>query len=369
MKSKFFPALATLVGTTMGAGFLGLPYIVAKSGFLIGLIYMVFVFAFILLVKLYLGEIDLRTKGNFQLTGYAKKYLGKTGKAIMFFSMIFGIFSALIAYLIAEGTSISFIIFRNFNYAFLFSIAFWFLMTIMTYIGLKALKKYEKIGVVLILALVALIFLFFIGRVNIENLTYSGKEIFAPFGVVVFSFLAFSAMPEVGRILSGQEKLTKKVVLIGMSIPLIVYLIFTFVVVGVYGKNVNEIATLSLGRFFSILGVLTMFTAFFTQTIVIRDMFRFDYGLGRFKGWLLACFLPLILFLLISIFKLATFIQILSIAGIVSGGLTGILILLMNIKAKKLGNRKPEYSIKINWFIILALSLIFIAAVIAEFVL
>jgi amino acid permease len=367
MKSKFFPALAVLVGTTIGAGFLGIPYVVAKSGVFPGFAYLVFIFLFILLVKLYLGEVSLRTNGNHQLTGYASRYLGRWGKRLMFVAMILGVYSALLAYLIGEGKSISYIIFGNFNYAFLFSLTFWFVMLFLTYIGLKALKKYEKIGMILVLSIVFLILFFFFKGIKLENLNYISKEhLFMPFGVIVFSFLAFSAMPEVERILSGQEKYLKKVVLLGMSIPFFVYLIFMLVVVGNFGVGVQEIATLSLGRFFSVLGVLTMFTAFFTLSLAIRDMFRFDFKLGRFKGWLLCSLIPLALFLLVSFFKLASFIDILSFGGIVSGGMTGILILLMNLKAKKTGNRKPEYSVKINKFIIFLLSLIFFAAVILE---
>ncbi|MCX6748865.1 MAG: hypothetical protein NT076_04640, partial [Candidatus Pacearchaeota archaeon] len=71
-------------------------------------------------------------------------------------------------------------------------------------------------------------------------------------------------------------------------------------------------------------------------------------------------------FILFYFFRVASFTQILSIGGVVSGGLAGILILLMNKKAKILGTRKPEYSIKISWFVVLILSLIFVLAVVAE---
>ncbi len=370
MKNKFFPALAVLVGTTIGAGFLGIPYVISKSGFIPGVILLVFVAALILLVKLYLGEIDLRTKETCQLTGYAKRYLGKKGKILMFLAMVLGIYSALTAYLLAEGKSLSLLVFGNFNYSFLLSIVFWIALCFLTYIGLKALKKYEKIGMFIILALMLLILVFFTGKIDANNLSYVNKgNLFLPFGVILFSFLAFSAMPEVGRILSKQEYLTKKVVFLGVLIPLVVYLLFSLVVVGVFGLQVNEIATLSLGRFFSLLGILTMFTAYFTLSLAIRDMFRFDFGFGRFKGWLLASLVPLALFFIISKLNLVGFIDILSFGGIVSGGLTGILVLLMNRKAKLLGNRKPEYSIKINWLIIAIISLIFIVAVVAEFLL
>ena len=152
----------------------------------------------------------------------------------------------------------------------------------------------------------------------------------------------------------------------GILLAFFIYLAFTFVVVGVFGNGVQEIATLSLGRFFALLGVMTMFTAYFALSIAIRDMFRFDFKLGRFKGWLLSSLVPLILFLVVYFFKVASFVQILSIAGIVSGGLTGISVLLMNLRAKKLGNRKPEYTVGINWLVIIVLSALFIAAVVLE---
>lgn len=370
MKSKFLAALAVLVGTGIGAGFLGIPYVVSKSGFLPGLAFLIFVAAFILFIKLYLGEVILRTRGNHQLTGYAEKYLGKAGKWLMFFAMIFGIYAALTAYLIGEGKTLSYIFTGTYNFEFLFSIIFFFIMAGLTFIGLKALKKYEKIAMFFIFGFVLLIFVFFISKVNISNLNYVNPEYsFLPFGVILFSFLAFSAMPEVERILIGQEKMMKRVILLGVSIPLIIYLIFTFVVVGCFGQGVQEIATLSLGRFFSLLGVLTMFTAFFTLTLAIRDMFRFDFNLGRIRGWLLAILIPLAIFLLIYFFKWSSFIQLLSLGGVVSGGLTGILILLMNKKAEKEGDRRPEYALGINWFIIFLLSLIFIIAVVLEFIL
>mgnify|MGYP001611066255 FL=1 len=67
---------------------------------------------------------------------------------------------------------------------------------------------------------------------------------------------------------------------------------------------------------------------------------------------------------LIFKFNLASFTQILGISGVVSGGLTGILILLMNKNAKNLGNREPEYKIGINWLIIFLLALLFILGVV-----
>lgn len=368
MKSKFLPALAVLVGTAVGAGFLGIPYVISRAGFLPGLGWLVFVTFFMLLTKLYMGEISLRTRGSHQLTGYCERYLGKIGKAVMFFAMIFGIYAALIAYLIAEGKSFSYMFFGHESFSLYFSLGFWLVLTFLSHIGLRALKRYEKIAMFLVFGLIALIFIIFSGGIRAENLSYINPEnIFMPFGVILFSFLAFTAIPEVKRIIFGQEKLMKKVIFWGVMIPFALYLMFTIVVVGNFGLETQDIATLSLGRVFSILAILTMFTAYFSLTICIRDMFRFDYQLGRFSGWILASFVPLFLFLGFYFFKLASFISLLSIAGVVAAGLDGILILLMARKAKSLGDRTPEYSIPVNWLVIALLSAIFVLAVIAEF--
>ena len=38
MEKKFFTAVATLVGATIGAGVLGIPFVVAKAGMAVGLL-------------------------------------------------------------------------------------------------------------------------------------------------------------------------------------------------------------------------------------------------------------------------------------------------------------------------------------------
>ena len=123
--SKTFPAITTLIGTMIGAGILAIPYAVSKSGFFIGLITMFIVALLMILVYLYLGEISLRTKEFHQITGLAGKYLGKKGKYWMFAATVFGIYAALLAYLIAEGQSLSFLFFSNTNYSLQLGIAFW----------------------------------------------------------------------------------------------------------------------------------------------------------------------------------------------------------------------------------------------------
>jgi len=64
MNKKFWAATFTLTGTMIGAGVLGLPYVFAQSGFVIGLFWLIILGSILIFVNLSLGEITLRTKGK-----------------------------------------------------------------------------------------------------------------------------------------------------------------------------------------------------------------------------------------------------------------------------------------------------------------
>lgn len=366
-KSKVITASAILIGTIIGAGFLGIPSVVARSGFAIGVFYIIFIGILLLYLNLALGEISLRTKGHHQLTGYALRYLGKNSERLMFFAMVFGIYSAVLAYLIGSGKSFSFLFFGNTNYVLYFGIGVWIIISFLVSEGIKSLKKYMNYGVLLILFLIILISLIHIPDVNVEN--FKGiywNNLFIPFGVILFAYLGFSSMPEIERYLFRKENLMKKSLLIGSIIPIIAYFIFTAVMVGVYGRTVNEISTLSMGRLVVVLGIITMSTSYLALSIALRDMFILDYYKSKRKSWLYTCIVPLVLFLIAISIGFDSFTQILSIGGAISGGLAGILILSMVFKAKREGNRKPEYSIPTPLWILILIAILFFAGILYE---
>lgn len=360
---KFWVTAFTLAGTTIGAGILALPYIFSQSGFFIGVFWLIVLGFILLLVNLYLGEIALRTKKIHHLPGYAGKYLGKKWEIIMFITVAFGIYSALLAYLIGEGQSFSILFFGNLDYSIHFAVGFWFVMTLLLSKGLKELKKIELWGVLIIISIIFIIFFKFIPDVNISNFVqYDLSNFFLPFGVIMFALLGFTSIPELRMEIKGQENLLKKAILVGALIPVILYVIFTYVFVGVLGNAVEQVATISFGNIIIILGIFTMLTSYFVLSFSLRDIFIFDFNKKKWSFYFVSL-LPLFLYLAVSFFKLADFVKILGIGGVISGGLAGILILLTNLKAKEKGDRNPEFSIPINWLIIGILSLIFLAGI------
>ncbi len=366
-KKNLVIAISILIGTCIGAGVLGIPYVAAQAGFFAAVFYIVLLGGILLLVNLYFGEICLRTKGEHQLIGYADRYLGKRGRKFMEFATIFGIYSAILAYMLGAGESLSFLVFGDLSHTTLFGILFGIGMSGLLWKGLKNLKKFEKIGVSIVLGLLVFIIIFFFKKVDYSNLiNINFSNIFLPFGVILFALMSFHAIPEIRIVLKGREKLVKKALFTGTLICVIFYFVFTLIVVGYKGIQTPEISTLALGPLFIFLGLFTMFTSWLALGNALEENFTFDERMERRKAWFFVSVLPLLIFVFIRFFDFFSFTHILSIGGVVAGGLTAVLVLLMIKKAKKQGSRKPEYKIPVNKFLIWFLIGIFILGAIRE---
>ncbi|MEK6973954.1 MAG: aromatic amino acid transport family protein [Nanoarchaeota archaeon] len=366
MSRSLLEAIATLTGTTIGAGILALPYVVQKAGFLTGLLDFFIIGLSILFINLAMGEVALRTKENHQLTGYANKYLGKKGKLIALLVMIFGIYGALTAYIIGEGKALAALFGGN---ELLYSFLFFLIASSIVFIGIRIVKKFELVLASVSVLLIMLIIAMSIGKVNLDNLEqFDIKNLLIPYGVIFFAFLAIPAIPEMKEELSRNKKDLKKAIIIGTSIPFIAYILFTFAIIGAAGLNTSEIATLNLEKainnkvavFFGfLLPIFSMSTAFLSLALALKEMYMYDLRLNKNVALILTVLVPLIVVLL----GVTDFIKILSVVGALVAGVDGFLVIAIWRKAKKHGNRKPEYSVNLNKVLMLLIILVFILAI------
>ncbi|MEI6731657.1 MAG: aromatic amino acid transport family protein [archaeon] len=367
--AKLYSAVTALTGTIIGAGFLGIPYVAMKAGYPAAILIMIIIASIMITTKLYLGEIAMRTKTNHQLSGYAEKYLGIKGKYLMFIATAFGIYAAILAYLIALGQSFSFLFFGNTTYQFSIGILVWIIISGIAYYGIKAMEEGEKIGFVLLLILVVSIVIYGWNKINISNLTYiQSNNFFIPFGVILFAFLGFSAIPEVERILGKDRHLMKRTIWIANIITFTVYAIFTAIVLGMKGTSTPALATLALGKPFVLLGIITMLTSYLALSVALIDNLRFDFKKSKNFSWFWVIIVPIILFIILELFNVANFTSILGIGGTISGGLTAILILFMVKYAKEKGNQTPAYSMPYSKYLVWILIILFVAATILELI-
>jgi len=363
---NFLEAVAVLIGTIIGAGILGIPYVVAQAGFLTGMLVLAVVGLMIIISALMLGEISLSTGQKHQLTGYAQKYLGNWGRRLMTFTMVFSIYGALIAYIIGEGEILSSLFGGS---QFFYSLLFFALGAILVYFGLIIIKRFE-LWMNLIIFLIILFFIIWSWPIiNWHNLKgFNIFKFFLPYGVILFAVTGGTAVPQAFEILVKQKNNFKKAIIFGFSIPLFIYAIFTFAVIGITGLQTTEIATIGLGKILGesvlILGNIFAFfaigTSFLTLALALKQMYLYDYKMNKNLAWAITCFMPLILFLL----GIQNFIKTIAIVGAVSGGIEGVLIVLMHQKVKEKADRNPEFFISKNKILAGVLIIIFILGIV-----
>lgn len=351
-RKSVFDAIAIYVGTAVGAGIFGLPYVFVQAGFWFGVFYLVFLsLVFLILYWLY-SEVVLRTKDFHHLTGYAEKYLGRWGKRIALVALLFGFYGALTAYLIGLGEFLNNLLgpYLNGN-ATVYGLGLFGIFSLAILLGLGTVALLDRFMVVILLLVVVIVVLVGLPHVDYQNyLPVKWSQLFLPYGVVFFALAAGSAVPNMARLLPDKKKL-KRVIFIAWLIPSIIYFLFTAVVVGITGVHTTETAITGLSTVLghwvlplgSLFGILTMGTSFLCLGVALKEIYKYDFHLPNFFSWLLVVVIPLIIYLL----KLGGFISIMSVAGAIMGGLDGILMVLIWQRAKKLGDRQPEYSIKL----------------------
>jgi len=345
-------AISTIIGTMIGVGIFGIPYVLVRAGFIFGIFYFLLLGFMVVLVNLFYGEIILRTKGSHRLVGYAQIYLGKWGKRITTFSNIAGFYGSLLAYIIIGGQFLFLLlspIFGGTNE--IYSLIFFIVCSFLILVGLVLIAEAELIMNIFLFLTFAIIFIFSFFKLNITNfLTFNLKEFFLPYGVILFALGSLSAIPEANEVLEGNNQQFKKIIKWGTIIPIIITFFFALLIVGVVGERVTPEAIASfkeiLGPQFYALGIFFGFLAVITSFLVIglnlKRLYVFDYKLKNFSAWILSMFIPLLIFL----FGSKDFIKVISITGGILGGLDGLLVSLIYLKAKEKGERTPEYNLK-----------------------
>jgi len=345
-KVRFWEATATLVGGIIGAGILGLPYALSHLGFFGGGFLLLILGLSEMSVNLMFAEIILRTKYRHQIVGYTEKYLGKWAKYFEIIAMTAGSYGVLVVYIIGEGVILSALLGGD---RYFYSLIFLTVGAFILYFGVNTIKVFELWMVVFFITIILAILGISHGYINIEN--YNGFDITglpAAYGVILFAYGGTAAVATLRQVLKDNEKYIEKAVIIGTMIPIIIYVLFTFVIIGVMGKSITEIATVGLGLKFGVymivLGNLfaffTMGTGFLSAGNILRSMFMFDFKISKIYSWLLAILVPLLLF----VWGVRGFIDTLSIVGGVTTGLTSIIIILNHRQAIKKGDRVPEFA-------------------------
>lgn len=364
---KIIYAIATLSGTIVGVGLFSLPYMASKTGFFIILGYFLVLGIIVTLVHLIFGKLAIMTPDFKRLPGFARFYLGKWGERISLLSAILGTFGAILAYLIVGGSFLESLLSPviNIKSNLFYTLVYFSLGAVLIFFGIKIIAQIESWGLILFFFVLIAIFIRAYPFIKIENFIppsgpFNISGFFLPYGAVLFSLWGAALIPEVEEMLGKDKKLLGGIIPVAILIPVIIYIFFIYLILGITGPETTESALTGLRNYLGngivaltlLLGILATFTSFITLGLTLKRVFWYDLKIGKNVSWALTCFIPLILFLL----GFKSFITVISLVGGALLGVDGILILLMYQKTKS----------KRTLFLTLPLILIFVTGIIFE---
>ena len=362
----FWKALAVFVGTIIGVGIFGLPWVALKSGFFVLLIHFILLGALAIFIHLILGDIILSTPGKHRFPGYVRIYLGPFWSRLALACVSLGLFGAQLAYLVAGGNFL-FNLLGPFlgGSVLVYTLIFFSIGALLIYKGIKGVSWVELLIALFFFILLGFLLVSAMPHIKAQNLiSFHSKFFLYPYGIILFSLWGSSILPEIKEMLKGKKREFKKVIISGIILSIIVYLLFSAVILGVCGQNTTEDSITGLTNVLSpgivraglIFGIITCFSSFLAIGLTLKKIFWYDVHIPEKISWAITVSLPLILFLM----GLRQFIDIISLSGAIAMGIQGfIIILLYKVFMKK------KFSKKITSFYFI-FSILFALGAIAE---
>lgn len=371
---KFYQAVATMVGYTIGVGMFGLPFIVAKSGILIFLIYMVLINIIQYNIHLTYANVILSTKAYHRLPGFAEIYLGKLGKYFAFFAKVIGNYGALLAYIIISG-SFLFQLFGEYfgGSEFMYASGIFLIEAIVVYFGIAMVAKAELIMTGLLFMIVFLIAFKGLDQINLQNYIIADwRCLFLPYGATLFALDGNGSLPIVAKLVKRDPKEMKKVIRTSMTIVTIVMFAFILTIVGVSGVGTSQNALSGVTGLLDsrvivmalLFGVVCMMTSVFGVAEAVKETLNWDFKINKNLAYILAVGVPYLLYVL----GFDNLINVINFAGAIAGGSAATILMLIFLKVKKkygkikIMERQPG-----NYFAYILITMFFIGMMIEIF--
>ncbi len=325
-KNRVFGGVLLVAGTAIGAGMIALPVTSGLGGFFPSLTLLVAVWLYMSFTAFLFLEATLWFERDVNIVSIAQHTLGNIGKAIGWLAYLFLLYSLTTAYLSSCGA----LFLNSMEASFAMTLPKWFgplpfllLFGFCVYLGTKPV---DYINRALMLGLVAtFLTVIFVGAPGVResNLSFVAWDFVWPsVAIIVASFGYHIIIPSLAYYLGYKVNLLKKALFWGGVIPLVVYVIWEIIVLGVIPASgpqsfvtlsqspQSEVALISILnanlpliniseilRFFSYFAILTSFLG---VTLSLSDFLADGFKIkknakGRFLITLLT-FLPPLFF-------------------------------------------------------------------------
>ena len=234
MRSKTIGSTLLVAGTTIGAGMLALPLVSATTGFIPALGMMIIVWALAAWTGLLTAEVSKACPEDRTLHGMAGRIFGKPGQLINSAAMLMLFYSLCAAYISGGSGQLSAVI-QQFtgielsHVAACVSVAM--LVAIIVVVGAKGVDMVNRllfIGMLVALSVVLSLLLPEVKQANLDtnHVVMGNGLLLATLPVLFTSFGYHVVVPSLVHYLDGSASHIRKTVLIGSTLPMVIYVLW-----------------------------------------------------------------------------------------------------------------------------------------------
>lgn len=283
--SKLLGGILLVAGTTIGAGMLALPVSTGMAGFIPSLLLLVCYWVYMTFTALLLLEVNLWMKEGTNLISMAKMTLGRWGQALSWIVYLFLLYSLTTAYIAGSGPIVNDVIEASFGITlpeWAGSIPLLVIFGFFVYKGMRSVDHANRILMIGLVIAYAAMVIFLTPHVEKSLLRHiDWGYILVGVSVIATSYGFHIIIPSLTTYLDRDVIKLRRAILIGSAIPLIVYISWEFLALGIIpvhgehgiiegyqkGSNGAHLLTAFLGhsaiamiaRFFSFFAIVTSF--------------------------------------------------------------------------------------------------------------
>lgn len=240
INSKLIGGILLIVGTSIGGGMLALPVSTAEVGFGNSLFFLVFCWLVMTAGALLVLEVNLRLPAGSNMISMAKSTLGLPGEIIAWITYLFLLYTLLAAY-ISGGSDVFNSLLHKAHIelpTWATSIIFTALFSIVVYNGIRSVDyvnrglMFGKLGVYLLLVAIISPHLSLSGLGGGSARAFTGTLM-----ILITSFGFASIVPSLRDYFEDDIATLRKVILFGSLIPLVCYIVWDAVIMGVIARE------------------------------------------------------------------------------------------------------------------------------------
>lgn len=237
-------ATLLITGCCIGAGMLGLPVMTAVTGFVPSLTMFLLSWLFMTATALLLLEVNLWFKDDVSIISMADRTLGLFGKLIGWICFAFLFYALGVAYIAGSGELISNFLKQIVGLEipqWIGSVLVSFLFGIFVYLGTRPVDLFNRILMIgLIISYVALVFFGapYVDMKNLAHRDWTTASLVLPIMIISFGF--HNLIPSLTTYLNRDAKRLRLAIICGSAIPLFVYLIWEWLILGLVPAQGTE---------------------------------------------------------------------------------------------------------------------------------